>query len=240
MNRRHVLTGIVALYAMMLVQTGMAQNQAPSPGTQPYEPAVPPPSMNFYGGAGGYGYNIGGTTPAGSAMNGMANAISAKGNYNLSTSAAAINMTQAQSNEMQNHQQYENTYFQMQQANQAYQKAHRPAPADGGTTGAPGPRRGAPTGQPERSQPGQRESQLARRAAGTQLRRGSHDDGAVVGKEGRPRLAQHLRRNGRSQDDRVDVCRVEDASQRSSRRRTTLTSRTFLRSMIYAIAHSDL
>ena len=131
MNRRHVLTGIVVLYAMMLVQTGMAQNQAPSPGTQPYEPAVPPPSMNFYGGAGGYGYNIGGTTPAGSAMNGMANAISAKGNYNLSTSAAAINMTQAQSNEMQNHQQYENTYFQMQNANQAYQKAHaQPRPTE--------------------------------------------------------------------------------------------------------------
>ena len=53
----------------------------------------------------------------------MANAISAKGNYNLSTSAAAINMTQARSNEMQNHMQYENTYFQMQKTNQAYRKA---------------------------------------------------------------------------------------------------------------------
>jgi hypothetical protein len=78
--------------------------------------------MNLYGGA-GYGYGRA-TTPAGSAMNGMANVVSAKGNYNLSTSAAAINMTQARSNEIKNHQQYENTYFQMRNANQAYQKAH--------------------------------------------------------------------------------------------------------------------
>ncbi len=127
MHRWHVLTSVV-LCAMMLVQGSMAQNQAPSPGTQPYEPAVPPPSMNVYG---GYGDGVGGTTAAGSAMNGMANAISAKGNYNLSTSAAAINMTQAQSNEMQNRMQYENTYFQMRNANQAYQKAHaQPRPTE--------------------------------------------------------------------------------------------------------------
>jgi hypothetical protein len=107
---------------MMLVQTGAAQNQASGVEAQPYEPAVPPASMNLYGGAGyGYGRAI---TPAGSAMNGMANAISARGNYNLSTSAAAINMTQAQSNEIKNHQQYENTYFQMRNTNQAYQAAH--------------------------------------------------------------------------------------------------------------------
>lgn len=54
---------------------------------------------------------------AGSAMSGMANAISAKGSYNLSTSAAALNMTQAQKQEIENHQQYTNTYFEMRETN---------------------------------------------------------------------------------------------------------------------------
>ena len=83
-----------------------------------YQPAVPPPSMvGSYGGwPGGYG---GASTAAGSAMNGMASAISAKGDYNLSTSAAAINLTQAQSNEIQNRQQATNTYFEMQATNKA-------------------------------------------------------------------------------------------------------------------------
>jgi hypothetical protein len=55
----------------------------------------------------------------------MASVISAKGNYNLSTSAAAVNMTQAQKQEIQNHQQYTNTYFAMQATNKAAQKANQ-------------------------------------------------------------------------------------------------------------------
>lgn len=129
MNRWHFVTCIMVFCVMMLAQIGTAQNQAPRSSSQPYEPAVPASTtVNAYG---AYPGNYGGGTPAGSAMNGMANAISAKGNYNLSTSAAAINMTQAQSNEMQNHMQYENTYFQMKDANQAYQKAHQaPRPTE--------------------------------------------------------------------------------------------------------------
>ena len=50
-------------------------------------------------------------------LNGMASVISAKGDYNLSTSAAAINMTQAQKNEIQNRQQWTNTYFEMREVN---------------------------------------------------------------------------------------------------------------------------
>lgn len=84
----------------------------------PYQPAVPPPSFGGYGGGYGYGgYGGAGTTVAGSAATGMANAISAKGSYNLSTSAAAVNMTQAQKNEIQNHQLYTNTYFEMRATN---------------------------------------------------------------------------------------------------------------------------
>lgn len=103
--------------------------------TQPYEPAVPPASIGVYGGGGYGGYGGGyynglgaGSTVAGSAETGMANVISAKGSYNLSTSAAAVNMTHAQSQEIQNHQQYENTYFEMRAENTAARNAEREPP----------------------------------------------------------------------------------------------------------------
>jgi len=93
-----------------------------------YRPAVPPPStINSYGG--GYsGWNSGGGTAASAAMNGMANAISAKGSYNLATSAAAINMTHAQKQYIENRQQAADTYFQMRAANRKYVAAERGPP----------------------------------------------------------------------------------------------------------------
>jgi hypothetical protein len=120
MNRYWVLMLIVAFPAILLAQQYPPQQEAP------YQPAVPPPSnVNAYGGI--YGGSGGGTV-AGSAMNGMANVISAKGNYNLSTSAAAINMTQAQKNEIQNQQLYTDTYFQMRATNKAARKAEAGPP----------------------------------------------------------------------------------------------------------------
>jgi len=53
----------------------------------------------------------------------MANVISAQGSYNLSTSEAAINMTQAQRAAIQNDQLYANTYFEMRAANRAARAA---------------------------------------------------------------------------------------------------------------------
>jgi len=100
-----------------------------SGGGAPYQPAVPPPSYNTYGGYGGWGGYGGGQTPAGAALNGMASVISAKGDYNLSTSAAAVNMTQAQKNEIQNRQEWTNAYFDMRMKNQQARAAERgPAP----------------------------------------------------------------------------------------------------------------
>src|SRR5262245_25745017 len=85
--------------------------------------AVPVPSaIAPYGGYGG------GTTAAGSASTGMANVISAQGDYNLSTSEAAINMTQAQSAEIQNRQEYTNTYFEMRATNKAARAAEEGPP----------------------------------------------------------------------------------------------------------------
>jgi hypothetical protein len=100
----------------------------PGPGVPrgnppPYQPAVPAAStINAYGGVPYYG---GASTAAGSAMNGMASVISAKGDYNLSTSAAAVNMTEAERNEIQNRQLYTNTYFEMRATNQAARAAER-------------------------------------------------------------------------------------------------------------------
>jgi hypothetical protein len=96
---------------------------------------VPAPSVGVYGGGGGYGGYGGYTsgTAAGSALTGMASVISAKGDYNLSTSAATVNMTQAQRNEIQNRQLYTDTYFQMRATNRAAREAERgPPPARDG------------------------------------------------------------------------------------------------------------
>lgn len=111
MNRMWVFLLVVAYPVIIWAQTGSRTESAP------YQPAVPAGNtVNSYGGYPGYS---GGGTAAGNAMNGMANAISAKGNYNLSTSAAAINMTQAQKNEIENRQLYTDTYFQMRATNKA-------------------------------------------------------------------------------------------------------------------------
>jgi hypothetical protein len=110
---------MVAFPAILSAQTYPPQEAAP------YQPAVPPPSqVNAYGGI----YGTGASTAGGSAMNGMANVISAKGNYNLSTSAAAVNMTQAQKNEIQNAQLYTDTYFQMRATNKAARQAEAGPP----------------------------------------------------------------------------------------------------------------
>ena len=71
----------------------------------------------------------GGQTPAGAALNGLASVISAEGDYNLASSAAAVNLTQAEKNEIQNQQLAANTYFEMLAAWRAQRDAlHGPPP----------------------------------------------------------------------------------------------------------------
>ncbi len=122
------MTRVVLLFTL-LACASLALGQGASSGSNSYQPAVPPPSMGGYGGGGGYGYGYGGggvgSTAAGSAMAGMANVISAQGDYNLATSAAAVNLTQAQRNEIQNRQLYTNTYFEMREINRRDYEANR-------------------------------------------------------------------------------------------------------------------
>lgn len=124
MNRMWILIVVAAYPVIAMSQTG-SPGASQSSGT-PYQPAVPSATtVNAYGGWPG---RTGGGTAAGNAMNGMASVISAKGDYNLSTSAAAVNMTQAQKNEIQNRQQWTNTYFEMRQTNRAARAAEAGPP----------------------------------------------------------------------------------------------------------------
>ncbi|MBA2114664.1 hypothetical protein [Bremerella alba] len=70
------------------------------------------------------------STAAEGALDGMANVVSAQGSYNLQSSEAAINMTQAQSQEIANHQQYADTYFQMRAQRDAYEAKKHPRPTE--------------------------------------------------------------------------------------------------------------
>lgn len=114
--------------SMCLIALGAASSLVWGQGTSSYQPAVPRASTFNNFGYGGYGGFYGGGTVAGSAMQGMASVISAQGNYNLATSAAAVNMTQAQRNNIQNRQLWANTYFEMRSAQRAAVTAERGPP----------------------------------------------------------------------------------------------------------------
>jgi hypothetical protein len=101
---------------------GWAQNQVQPEA--PFTPAVPQASM--VAGYGGYpGYSTGGSTVAGDAMHGMASVISARGDAALSASAAAVNLTQADKQLIQNQYAATDTYFQMRATNRAARAAER-------------------------------------------------------------------------------------------------------------------
>ena len=130
MNRTWILMVVAASSVLAFAMIGSTAALQSNNDASSYQPAVPSPSIvaPYGGGYGrGSGYS-GGSTPAGSAMNGMASVISAAGDYNLSTSAAAVNMTQAQRNEIQNRQQWTNAYFSMQDTNRAARAAKRRPP----------------------------------------------------------------------------------------------------------------
>jgi hypothetical protein len=75
------------------------------------------------------GYTGGGSTVAGSAASGAANVIQAQGQRNLANSQAAINVTQAQSQDLDNQLKYTQTYYEKTRVHDQYmqeQKAKQP------------------------------------------------------------------------------------------------------------------
>jgi hypothetical protein len=126
MQRTWIFLILIACPVMTFGQTGSrpagsGTNPAPQP---PYQPAVAPPTTAVYGG-GGYGYYGGAQTPAGAALQGYSQVISAAGQYNLNTSAAAVNLTQAQSNELRNQVQGVETFWQMRNIGRAEREKER-------------------------------------------------------------------------------------------------------------------
>ena len=120
--------------------------------------------MPYYGGYGngGWGFNDwgAGSTPAGSYLTGMANAIRAEGEYNLNTSAAAINLEEAQRRDIENRKLWTNTYFEMRRINESYTHPKRP-PVPARDLGPPGPKCGARPGTQPFARSGQRSNHLA-------------------------------------------------------------------------------
>lgn len=103
---------VVAAFAA----AGLAQTPSGGGSSDNYRPAVPSGGSVGYGGGWGYGFAPA-NTAAGAAMMGMSQVISAEGQYNLATSAAAVNMAHATNLQLQNDMLATNTYFAMREAN---------------------------------------------------------------------------------------------------------------------------
>jgi len=119
------------LLAGPVLALGQANQNAVAPVAPVNNPIVPPPvTQNYNGGWGGYG---GGQTPEGAALQGLSQVISASGQAHLANSAAAINWTQAQSNEMRNEVQGVQTFWAMRdigKAEREKERGPRPTPED--------------------------------------------------------------------------------------------------------------
>jgi len=126
----------LALVAAIAVNAG-AQNQkpdplkgaprAPSSGGQPWSIVTTQPSYPSYGGYGGWGggWGGGGGTVAGDYLQGMASAVRAAGDYNLSTSQAYVNLEEAKRRDIVNRQAWTDAYFEMRRTNAAYRQVER-------------------------------------------------------------------------------------------------------------------
>jgi hypothetical protein len=90
-----------------------------------------PPAASYYGYP--YGYNNTGTVAQGYAR-GMADVIRSQGDYNLNTSAAAVNLSQARQQEIDNQKKWTQTYFDIRDINRqvfdSEQKRRRGSPED--------------------------------------------------------------------------------------------------------------
>ena len=86
---------------------------------------VRPYFNNGWGGWGGYGRPYGASTVYGSYLRGQADLTRAQGEYNLNTSAAAINLEQARSMNLDNRVKYAETYFEMRRINSSERAAER-------------------------------------------------------------------------------------------------------------------
>jgi hypothetical protein len=124
--------------AWLFAAVAAAQQVVVSPSGATYTPGTF--YAPYYGGGGGYygggfgrwgygGWGGGvGSTAAGSYLTGMGNAIRAQGQFNLDTSAAAINLAEAEKRNIENNKLWTQTYFETRRINQAYRDERRRPP----------------------------------------------------------------------------------------------------------------
>ena len=147
MKRIWIFMILIACPAAMFGQSNGSGSSAQgstcgSSGNPPYQPAVPPSSTTVYGG-GEWGYG-GAQTPAGAALARRAQVINSAGQYNLATSAGAVNLTQAESNEMRNQVQAVRAYWEIRDFARLEREKERGPRPDGGRTFPPRPCRRPP------------------------------------------------------------------------------------------------
>jgi hypothetical protein len=121
------------LLAGPVLALGQANQNAVAPVAPVNTPIVPPPVTQNFTGGGGWGGWGGGQTPEGAALQGLSQVISAQGQAHLANSAAAINWTQADSNQMRNEVQGVQTYWAMRDigaAERAKERGPRPTPEE--------------------------------------------------------------------------------------------------------------
>ena len=180
----------IAILAILLAGPllAMGQSNQVMPGNgQNQQIITPPPSTQVYNG--GYGYGGGGQTPEGAALQGMSQVISAAGQAHLANSAAAINWTQAQSNEMRNEVQGVQTFWAMRDiGKEEREKEQGPAPhARGACPPRPRRRAAAVEHEPNRSRDGR--TALAQRFATAKFRPAARPSRRIRGEVGEVRHA---------------------------------------------------
>lgn len=91
------------------------------------QPAAPV-GYDAGGGYGGYMFGDIATTPIQGINYGIAKIIRAQGDYNLLTSQALVNLTQAQRQQIENWRQYSITYYELRRLNDDYRRMQRGRP----------------------------------------------------------------------------------------------------------------
>ena len=150
--------------AQTIETQGSGSGPAVSPPIQP-QPAPAATAVI----AGDVSGNVGPQTAEGAALQGMSQVVSAAGQYNLATSAAAINMTQAQSDEMRVRIQSVETFYALRAVGRARARKRAAARVPRRRNLPVAPRRSPPPSRLEPGGSGQRRLVLASCSPGRQF-----------------------------------------------------------------------
>ena len=110
---------LILAVAAAASMSARGQTMTSGGGGMPY---VPPP-IPYSGGYSSYGWGSSSTTPVEGFRRGLAEVIRAQGEYNLATSAAAVNFSEARRREIDNDKLAVQTYFELRETNRQQRDA---------------------------------------------------------------------------------------------------------------------